>query len=613
MITRMKKYDFLIYHKDYQHILLKLRELGIVHIVQKQLGTIPEDSALARNISLEKRFHSVVEQLNFISIEHHIKDCDLQIDKEANSDKVLEYVESLFAEKEKLQLEKEHIQREIDRITPLGEFEPEDIRRLERKGVFVHLHEVTESKFDPQWVDDYYAVKLGMNGSLLYFATITKDSIVPPIEADDVRLPEKSISNWKIDLSNCEKAKKYIENELNCIAKSKIETLRYFQKRISDEIAFEKVELSGNTAAEEKLLILEGYVPEENEAETTKLLKNEALYFNVSTPTPNDNPPVKLKNNRFAKAFELIANLYDRPNYHAFDLTPFFAPFYIIFFGLCMGDCGYGFLLLLLSIFLRRSKQGFAQTAGQLGIYLSLGAIIFGFVSGTFFGIKIPELTFTWLNPLKTFILDDKNLFLFALIIGGVQIIYAIIIKAITQWMRFGFLYSLDAFGWLLAILGNASIIIMIKTGKLDAEFQSKAHYLITSVAVGMMLFFNNPVKGIKGIPGSIGAGLFGLYNKLTGILGDFLSYIRLFALGISGSVMGLVFNELAQGFAPDIIILRELVMILILLFGHGLNMFINGLGSLIHPMRLTFVEFYKNAGFEGGGKPYTPFVRTAQ
>jgi len=613
MITRMKKYDFLIYHKDYQHILLKLRELGIVHIVQKQLGTIPEDSELARNISLEKRFYNVVEQLNFISIEHHIKDHDVHIDKNADAKQLLEYVESLFAEKEKLQLEKEHIQREIDRTTPLGEFEPEDIRRLERKGVFVHLHEVTESKFDPQWVDDYYAVKLGMNGSLLYFATITKDSAVPPIEADDVRLPEKSISNWKIDLSNCEKERKYIENELNCIAKNKIETLRYFEKRISDEIAFDKVELSGNTAAKEKLLILEGYIPEENEAETTKILKNEALYFNVSTPNPNDNPPVKLKNNRFARAFELIANLYDKPNYHAFDLTPFFAPFYIIFFGLCMGDCGYGFLLLLLSIFLRRSKQGFAQTAGQLGIYLSIGAIIFGFVSGTFFGIKIPELTFTWLNPLKTFILDDKNLFLFALLIGGVQIIYAIIIKAITQWMRFGFLYSLDAFGWLLAILGNASIIIMIKFGKLDAEFQSKAHYLISSVAVGMMLFFNNPVKGIKGIPGSIGTGLFGLYNKLTGILGDFLSYIRLFALGISGSVMGLVFNELAQGFAPDIIILRELVMIVILLFGHGLNMFINGLGSLIHPMRLTFVEFYKNAGFEGGGKPYTPFVRTAK
>jgi V/A-type H+-transporting ATPase subunit I len=609
----MKKYNFLIYYKDYKHILLKLRELGVVHIVQKQLGTIQEDSELARNLSIEKRLHNVVEQLNFISIEHHIKEHDTQIDKNADANLLLEYVESLFAEKDKLQLEKEHIQREIDKITPLGEFEPEDIHRLERKGLFIHLHEVTESKFETQWIEDYYAVKLGMNGSLLYFATITKDPIPPPIEADDMRLPDKSILNWKIDLINCEKARKDIENELNNTAKDKIETLRYFEKRVNDEIAFEKVELSGDTAAEEKLLILEGYVPEENEPETTNILKNEALYFNVSTPQPKDNPPVKLQNNRFAKAFELIANLYDKPNYHAFDLTPFFAPFYVIFFGLCMGDCGYGLLLLLLSVFIKRSKQGFIQTAGQLGIYLSIGAIVFGFISGTFFGIQIPELSFSWLNPLKTFILDEKKLFFFALIVGGVQIIYAIIIKAITQWLRFGFSYSLDAFGWLLLLLGNGALLLPDINSKLYPSSLALLHYFITAVAVGMMLFFNNPVKGIKGIPGSIGTGLFGLYNKLTGILGDFLSYIRLFALGISGSVMGLVFNELAQGFAPDIVVLRELVMIVILLFGHGLNMFINGLGSLIHPMRLTFVEFYKNAGFEGGGKPYTPFVRTAR
>jgi V/A-type H+-transporting ATPase subunit I len=109
-------------------------------------------------------------------------------------------------------------------------------------------------------------------------------------------------------------------------------------------------------------------------------------------------------------------------------------------------------------------------------------------------------------------------------------------------------------------------------------------------------------------VPGSIGSGLFGLYTKASGLMGDLLSYIRLFALGISGSVMALVFNQLAVGFAPDIIIVKQLVMIAILLFGHGINIFMNTLGALIHPMRLTFVEFYNNAGFEGGGKAYEPF-----
>jgi len=612
MITRMKKYDFLIYHKDYQHILLKLRELGIVHIVQKQLGTIPEDSELARNISLEKRYKNIIEQLNFISIEKNIKPFEM-IDKTDSCVELLEYVESLFAEKEKLLLEKEHLLREIERITPLGNFEPELIHRLERKGLFIHLHEVTESKFDPKWIDDYYAVKLVMYGSLIYLATFTRTPDSPPIEAHDVRLPEKSISNWKIDLFNNEIALKEIDKEINIIVEDRIETLRFLEKKINDEIAFEKVELSGDTAADEKLLILEGYVPEENEEKTTEMLRNEALFFNVSTPKPLDNPPIKLKNSWFAKAFELITNLYDKPNYHAFDLTPFFAPFYVIFFGLCMGDCGYGILLLFSSLFLIGTKNDFLRSAGQLGIYLSIGAIFFGFVSGSFFGVVISDLNFTWLQPFKGFILDDNNLFWLALIVGGIQIIYALIIKAITQWMRFGLLYSLDTFGWLLLLLGNGILLLHEIGSKLNPSSLVLLHYLITSVAGFMMLFFNNPEKGIKGILGSVGTGLFGLYNKLIGFLGDFLSYIRLFALGISGSVMALVFNQLALGFAPDIIILRELVMLIILLFGHGLNLFISGLGSIIHPMRLTFVEFYKNAGFEGGGKPYTPFVRIAQ
>jgi V/A-type H+-transporting ATPase subunit I len=611
MITKMKKYDFLIYHKDYQDILLKLRELGVVHIVQKQLGAIAEESELAKLIILEKRYTNIIENLTFINIEHHIRE-HKEIDREVNGKQLLEYVESLFEEKEKLLLEKETILKEIERITPLGDFEPEDIHRLKENGWYVHIQEVTEAKFEPEWIDEYYAEKLGMNGSLLYFATFTKEPESPPIEADDFRLSEKSISNWKKDLSIKKTRIKEVEQELIKIAEEKFNTIIYLEKKVNDRIVFDKVELSGDRAAGEKLMILEGYVPEEKELQTTATLRNEAVYFNVSTPEPKDNPPIKLKNNRFAKAFELVANLYDKPNYHAFDLTPFFAPFYIIFFGLCMGDCGYGALIFLTSLFLRRSEKTFIRSAGRLASYLGIGAVIFGFVSGTFFGIIIPDLSFGWLQPLKGIILNDEQLFWFALIVGGAQIIYALIIKAITQWMRFGFFYSLDTFGWLLTILGNGVIFLLVSAGKLDSAYQSLAHYLITSAGCFLMFFFNAPQKGLSGIPGSVGTGLFGLYNKLSGLLGDILSYIRLFALGISGSVMGLVFNQIAIGFAPDVIVIRELVMILILLFGHSINIFISGLGSLIHPMRLTFVEFYKNAGFEGGGLEYLPFVKQA-
>lgn len=95
-----------------------------------------------------------------------------------------------------------------------------------------------------------------------------------------------------------------------------------------------------------------------------------------------------------------------------------------------------------------------------------------------------------------------------------------------------------------------------------------------------------------------------------TGLLGDTLSYIRLFALGLSSGILGSVFNSLAFGMAPDIPIVKQIVIVLILLIGHSINIFMSALGSLVHPMRLTFVEFYKNAGFAGGGREYTPFQR---
>ena len=106
----------------------------------------------------------------------------------------------------------------------------------------------------------------------------------------------------------------------------------------------------------------------------------------------------------------------------------------------------------------------------------------------------------------------------------------------------------------------------------------------------------------------NLGLGLWDTYNMVTGLLGDVLSYVRLFALGLSGGILASVFNSLALGLKPDNLIGGSIVFLLIFLFGHAINMFMNVLGAFVHPLRLTFVEFYKNAEFEGGGKKYNPF-----
>ncbi len=181
------------------------------------------------------------------------------------------------------------------------------------------------------------------------------------------------------------------------------------------------------------------------------------------------------------------------------------------------------------------------------------------------------------------------------------------ILKGVSEIIFKGFKYSLDTWGWLLCLWGNGITYGLSTMNLLTPELAQPIYVGVNIVAFTCMLFFNDPDANIFV---NVGGGLWGLYNKLTGILGDMLSYIRLFALGISGAVMGLVFNKLAVNLSGDIPVISQLIMATILILGHSMNIFMSGLGAFVHPMRLTFVEFYNNAGFEGGGKKYNPFKK---
>jgi V/A-type H+-transporting ATPase subunit I len=610
MIAKMKKYSFLIFHKDYPDFLHALRELGVVHVIEKQCGAIDENSDLFGFIHNGKRFKTVIKALSKIKEVHKIDELRPE-NKTEDGMALLEKTEQLYTDREQTLQRKNVLIKELERIKPWGHFDLENLRKLEHAGFFIHFHATSESKFEKTWIDEYNAIKINQQGSTIYFVTITKESAHPDINTEHIKSFEDSATGLETALVAIDEEICQIDESLKMMVKNDLNTLIYKEKETSDQINWEKVALSSEAAAAEKLMLLEGFVPEEKEPETTAALQNEGVYFEVSTPTLEEKPPILLKNNRFAKLFEVISNLYDRPNYNAFDLTPFFAPFYVIFFGLCVGDCGYGLIYILLSFYFAKSKDAFMKSVSKLVLWLGIGTVIFGFISGTFFGIPLSEQSWEWLQRFKTVMVNKEQLFNVALICGGVQLVFAMIIKVITTWMRFSFWHSLNMMGWLITILGTGLGILLADRGVMSLEMRPVFLYIVCGTGLFMMLFFNNPEKGLKGIPGSIGSGLFGLYSKISGLMGDMLSYIRLFALGISGAVMGLVFNQLAFSFAPDVIILKQFVIMLILVIGHALNIFLCSLSGFVHPMRLTFVEFYNNAGFEGNGKPYLPFKKT--
>jgi V/A-type H+-transporting ATPase subunit I len=143
--------------------------------------------------------------------------------------------------------------------------------------------------------------------------------------------------------------------------------------------------------------------------------------------------------------------------------------------------------------------------------------------------------------------------------------------------------------------------------GILSEQASGFMQYGVMIVSGILILLVNNPKRNVLM---NFGAGLWDVYVMATGLLGDLLSYLRLFALGVSSAILGMVFNSMAMNMKPDNIILGPIVMILILVFGHSITIFMSALGAFVHPIRLTFVEFYKNAGFTGGGKEYKPFEK---
>ena len=271
--------------------------------------------------------------------------------------------------------------------------------------------------------------------------------------------------------------------------------------------------------------------------------------------------------------------------------------------GFCLGDAGYGLLLLIgISIYKIKAKPALRPIL-SLAQWLGAATVVMGIVSGTFFGIQLLEVQVPWVAKFRSLMLDSQQLFDLALIIGGVQIIFGMFLKVANQWKQYGFPAALSTIGWLILILGEGACYLFSMKGY-DTRI---AMYVVGGVA-GVFIFLLNNLK--RNVFINIGAGLWDSYNTVTGLLGDTLSYIRLFALGISSAVLGLVFNDLAVNMSGDIPVVKQLVMLIILVFGHSVNLFMAGLGSFVHPMRLTFVEFYKNAGFEGGGKKYQPFRR---
>lgn len=606
MIVKMKKYTFLVYHKGYLQFLEKIKELGILHIIEKTEG-VEENDALRDKMQSASRIKSVLRKLEFIRPKKGIPD---PTDPDKDGVKILNEIENQFTEKEQLQQKLTQTEKERDRMEVWGEFSHNKINDLKNAGFILDFFSCPVRKFDQEWEVLYNAFEVETVGSTIYFVTVTRPDEKIEIDADHIILSDKTAKELDADIKTIRSDIESLNEELKNRSLSDYNTLKEAEVEVLTSAVFEKAVLNTHSGAENKVKLLEGWCPEGSEDDLNTYLESSDVYYETSEPTEEERVPIKLKNNKFARMFEFIGELYDLPNYHERDLTAFFAPFYVIFFGLCLGDAGYGLLFLLLGLFARtKMKDPVFKSVMSLIALLGAGSIVMGIISGTLFGIPLLDSTWPWIQQFKSIMLDSNQLFYNALILGIIQILFGMILKWIGEIQRTGFASSLPTLGWLCLLMGCGGIFVL-STFRLINPEMAKWGYIIFGSLGGICIFLLNNIKRNPLI--NVGSGLWDTYNMVTGLLGDILSYIRLFALGLSGGVMGLVFNDLgvSMGDSIGIPVISQLVTVFILLFGHGINIFIAALGAFVHPMRLTFVEFYKNAGFQGGGKKYKPFAR---
>ncbi|MGN9097751.1 V-type ATP synthase subunit I [Flintibacter porci] len=348
----------------------------------------------------------------------------------------------------------------------------------------------------------------------------------------------------------------------------------------------------------EKTFLLEGWVPEENWPQLESQMKNYPCAWELRDPTEEEYPkvPVKLKNNWFTRPLSMVTEMYSLPAYNGLDPNPLMAPFFILFYGIMMADMGYGLLMMIASVVVlkkSRPRAGMHNFFALLGL-CGVSTFIMGAVTGGFFGDFIPQLlklinpesTFVWFWPTLFTPLEDTMMILVgAMALGFVQILVGMAIsfvkklrrgqvmdaiwEEVTWWVVFA--------GLALAILGVTNLVIIL----------------------GGVMVVAGPILTEKGF-GKI-TGIFGsLYNHVTGYFGDILSYSRLMALMLAGSVIAQVFNTL--GAIPGNVV----IFIIISMLGNALNFALNLLGCYVHDLRLQCLEYF-NKFYEDGGKPFRP------
>ena len=448
-----------------------------------------------------------------------------------------------------------------------------------------------------------------MSCLLVLYHKDAQDAVMEVIKGFNTNRPDfasckgtaaENISLLKSQIETSTQEIERLTEQLKAAAES-AQLLKTGSDMISVQIDDQKVR--ENIFQTQSVFALTGWIAEEDADKVKKLLDRYSCYYTLEQPAEGDDPPVKLKNNKFVQPYELITEMYSLPTPDGIDPTPMLTPFFILFFGMMLADAGYGLLIFLLCfIGLKKFKpdEGFLKSAMQIGTSCGLSTMFWGVMYGGYFGNLIPQVAESWFGKTITIpavfdmLNDPMSIMILSFLLGAVHLFTGMGIKIYMLAKRGHLMDGLMDVGlWYLILVGLPMMVLpaVANVGKI----------LAIVGAVGLILTQGRHEKNILMKPIK---GVMSLYD-ITGYLSDVLSYSRVLALGLAGGIIANVFNLL--GTMPGFNLIGIIAFLLIFVIGHVFNLAISGLGAYVHTSRLQYVEFFGKF-YEAGGKPFRPF-----
>ena len=610
MIVPMKKVSLIVLKNERKDALEKLRKAGVMHL-ETVTGNSKELSSLKTDFSSFERAYLALDEIkaskkkgssNAASdrqqVQKHVEEINLLLDNKKKAEEVI--IKN---------------NRELERFVKWGDVNPEDFVFLKDKNLDLYLYEIPVSKYYD--ISDVHTIVVNQDKNICRFIAYSADNsqLKMPAEAKLVGLPEKATKTLKEEVISAKNDIAGINKKINDFVDLK-DNIKKCMKQLEKEIEFENV-YSGmgkeEGDAEASLAWISGFVPEPELASLKKVAAENSWAIYADDPTEEDNVPTKLKN---SKAVQILYPVMDFlgtvPGYHEFDISAWFLIFLVIFFAMIFGDAGYGMLMLIIGLVLAlksKIKTKEVPPAMILLVVWALATVAWGTINCSWFGIEAEKLpvclqnlalpVFAPGNPER-----DMNLQIFCFILALLQMSIGHII-ALLRNIKEKSLKLLADIGSLSILWGMFYVVLMLIV---SAEKFPMHNAVLFMIGGGFALSFV-----FSNYEGSIGKSILeSLKNIISVLLGvinffsDIVSYIRLWAVALAGSAIAQTVNQMAGPMLGNFLIFFG---ILLLVFGHGLNMVLNALSVIVHGVRLNTLEFTSHVGMAWAGYKYKPFA----